>query len=238
MPLPAEIDRLPPVLHDVITTAAGANHRDDPIIEGTGGPAGNARLTAWLGLALLGFFLAEGVTLLSVGGLITAHILIGAFLVPLALAKTATTGWRIVRYYVGSTHYRQAGPPPTLLRLLGPLVVFGALAVLGSGLALIALGSSSYRPLITIAGFGINALTIHKASFVFWLVVTALHVLTRTVPAVKVAANRAPHHLQVSGGTARLAVLIATFVIGVAVSIVVLHLSGDWTNHRLGHFGQ
>jgi hypothetical protein len=34
--------------------------------------------------------------------------------------KSASTGWRIVRYYAGTPPYQQAGPPPMLLRLLGP----------------------------------------------------------------------------------------------------------------------
>ena len=60
--------------------------------------------------------------MLSLHSMLSAHILIGAVLVPLVLLKTATTGWRILRYYVGSKAYRIAGPPPLLLRVLGPLV--------------------------------------------------------------------------------------------------------------------
>jgi hypothetical protein len=223
-------------LNELLSTAAGVSHREDPVAPRTGGPAGNARLTAWTGLALLAFFLAESVTLLSVGHLITAHILIGAFLVPLVILKTATTGWRIARYYLGSPEYRQAGPPPTLLRLLGPLVVLTGLAVLGSGLALIALGRSTFSPIVTIAGFSINALTIHQASFAAWLVVTGLHVLTRTVPAVKVAAASGRHGRRVPGGKARATVLITTAAAGVLVSVLVLHLSSDWTQHRVDRF--
>jgi hypothetical protein len=217
---------------DLIAVAVGAAHRDDPVRPRTGGPAGNARLTAWTGLILLAFFLAESATLLSVGHFITAHILIGAFLIPLVILKTATTGWRIARYYLGSADYRQAGPPPMLLRLLGPLVVLSGLAVLGSGLALIALGSSTYTPFLTIAGFSINALSIHQASFIAWLIITGLHVLVRTVPAVKVTLGQ-PHGRRVPGSAWRGVVLLATAVIGLAVSLLVLHLSGDWTHHRL-----
>jgi hypothetical protein len=52
-------------------------------------------------------------------------------LVPPALLKTASTGWRVVRYYRSGAPYRQAGPPP-LLRLLGPLLVAGTMALLGT----------------------------------------------------------------------------------------------------------
>lgn len=61
------------------------------------------------------------ITLLDVGGLISWHVVIGTLLIPPALLKTASTGWRIARYYSGTPPYRQAGPPPMLLRILGPV---------------------------------------------------------------------------------------------------------------------
>lgn len=122
---------------DTLRAAAGRYHRDDPTAPGNGGPAGNARLTAWTGLLLLVLSLAELVTLINVGGLIGWHIVIGVLLVPPALLKTASTGWRIVRYYRGNPDYRHAGPPPMLLRILGPGVVLSTLGLLASGLMLI-----------------------------------------------------------------------------------------------------
>lgn len=89
----------------------------------TGGPAGNATLTAWTGLTLLLLLsLAELLTLVSLGHLLSWHIAIGAALVPVALLKIGNTGGRVVRYYRDNPHYKKAGPPPLLLRLLGPLV--------------------------------------------------------------------------------------------------------------------
>jgi hypothetical protein len=223
-------------ISELMSAAAGNVHRRDPIRPATGGPAGNARLTAWTGLLLLALFIAESVTLISVGHFITAHILIGALLIPLVVLKTATTGWRIARYYLGSADYREAGPPPTALRLLGPLVILTGLAVLGSGLALIALGRSTFTPIVTIAGFSINALTIHQASFAAWLVVMGLHVLMRTVPAIKVASGGQAGGHRVPGAAVRGAVLATTLVIGVAVSLLVVHLSGGWTHHHVQGF--
>src|SRR3954447_12814551 len=107
---------LPSFVTDVLSEAAGQARRPDPIAPRTGGPAGNARLTAWTGLVLLALSLAELVTLLDVGGLISWHVVIGVLLVPPALLKTVTTGWRIVCYYRGSPAYSQAGPPPMALR--------------------------------------------------------------------------------------------------------------------------
>jgi hypothetical protein len=224
----------PQALNELLATASGQTQRDDPISPTTGGPAGNARLTAWAGLILLVFFLAETATLVSVGALITVHILIGAFLVPLVLLKTATTGWRIARYYVGSADYRKAGPPPLLLRLLGPIVVLTSLAIVGSGLALIALGQSANTPIFAIAGFRVSPLTIHQASFIAWSVATVVHLLARTVPAIKLARGE-PRHAPVPGAAWRTFALAVAVVVGVAVALFVLHLSGAWTQHHGFH---
>ncbi|HEY9484617.1 MAG TPA: hypothetical protein VIR00_16810 [Micromonosporaceae bacterium] len=51
-------------------------------------------------------FGAELVTLVDVRGWIDWHIVIGVLLIPPALVKTASMGWRIVRYYTGSRPYR------------------------------------------------------------------------------------------------------------------------------------
>ncbi len=215
-------------LKDTFATAIGARHRDDPGAVHTGGPAGNARLTAWTGLLLLAFSLVECVTLLSVRGLITVHLLIGAVLIPLMALKTITTGWRIARYYSGSAAYRQAGPPPLLLRILGPLVVLSGVAVLGTGLALIALGRATFTPIVTVAGFRVDALTLHQGAFIVWLAATGLHVLVRTVPALQLTVATRPHPA-VAGAPGRLGVLVFTILVSVAVGVLVLHLSSDWT---------
>lgn len=223
-------------IDEVVDTAVGATHRQDPVRPVTGGPAGNARLTAWLGIGLLLLFLAETATLVSVTGLIDPHLVIGAVLIPLTLAKTATTGWRMVRYYTGVPDYVAAGPPPLLLRLLGPLVVLGALAVLGSGLALIAVGPRhTFEPFATVAGFGISPLTVHQAAFVVWLAAAGLHVLARTVPAVQLSLGSRTNGTAVPGRLLRAATLAVLVVPAVAAGVIVLHLSGAWTHHSVRH---
>src|SRR4249919_1797513 len=84
---------------ETVSVALGRVHRRDPVLAGTGGPAGNALLTAWTGLVLLVLGVAELLTLINVRGLISWHVALGALLVPPALVKTASTGWRVVRYY-------------------------------------------------------------------------------------------------------------------------------------------
>src|SRR3954449_3454145 len=130
---------------ETVSVALGHAHRDDPVLSGTGGPAGNALLTAWTGLVLLVLGVAELLTLLDVRGLISWHVAVGALLVPPALVKTATTGWRVVRYYRGNPAYSEAGPPPMVLRLLGPIVVVSTLALLATGVVLIVLGQDDSR---------------------------------------------------------------------------------------------
>src|SRR5690242_1771743 len=119
---------------DLLGEAAGRSHRRDAVLPRTGGPAGNARLTAWTGAILLVLFVAEVVTLLDVRGLIDWHVALGVLLVPPALLKVASTGWRFLRYYTRGRPYVEAGPPIVPLRLLGPLVIVFTLGLLGSGL--------------------------------------------------------------------------------------------------------
>ena len=119
---------IPKPVKDVIAEAVGQNHRDDPVLPWTGGPAGNAVLTAWTGLVVLGLSLAELVTLLSVHRLIGWHVVIGTLFVPPATLKTASVGWRIIRYYGRDANYRQAGPPRCCCGFWGPASFWPPLA--------------------------------------------------------------------------------------------------------------
>jgi len=238
---PSVTDAVPRIVGDVLASASGAERRDDPVLPRTGGPAGNARLTAWTGLILLAGYVAECFTLLSLHAMLNVHILIGAILVPLVLLKTATTAWRIVRYYLKSASYRIAGPPPLLLRILGPLVVLTGLAVLGSGLALLPLGQSSFTPIFTVGGQSIDPLTVHKLCFVLWLAITGAHVLARTVPALQLTTGHIHGGAAVPGRTARTLIVVATLAVGVATGVVVMNLSSNWTSgqvHRDDNVGE
>ena len=184
----------------------------------TGGPAGNARLTSWLGVVLLVAFAVEGFTLLSLHSMLAVHIFVGTLLVPLALAKTATTTWRMVRYYLRNKPYRVAGPPPMLLRVLGPAVVVTTLAVLGTGLALIAVGR------------GHQMLFSHKATFVLWLAVMSVHVLGRILAAIVILTERR-FPQGVPGGWWRAAAMSCAVTAGVVAGLLVLPYSNQWT-HR------
>jgi hypothetical protein len=217
------------VVDELVATAAGRAHRDDPARGRTGGPAGNARLTSWTGLVLLVLLAVEGATLLALHQTLGVHILIGTLLVPPVLLKSATTGWRVVRYYIGDRDYVQAGPPPLALRLLGPLVVITSLAVLGTGLALIAMGSDGLRALVPAAGTQLSMVTLHQVSFIAWFVVMAVHVLARTVPALRILSSRGARSRPVPGGGGRLVTLALSLAAGLVLGVVVLHASSWWT---------
>lgn len=220
---------IPQPVQDVIAEAVGHNHRDDAVLPRTGGPAGNAALTAWTGLVLLGLSLAELVTLLSVHRLIGWHIVIGTLLVPPAMLKTASVGWRIIRYYTRNAAYVRAGPPPMLLRVLGPGVVLATLGVLASGLVLVALGPESSRTeSISVLGHRVDYLTVHKGFFAVWLVLTGLHVLARVGPALWLTVARRSRFRSVLGGSGRIVAVVLSLAAAVISAALVLSAAGDW----------
>lgn len=148
------------------TTGRPARHSAQPAT--AHGPVGNERLTAWAGSVLLVLLALEGLTiLLSVERYLLVHVVVGAVLVgPLAL-KVASTGYRFVRYYTGDPAYRKAGPPQLLLRVLAPFLVVLTVAVLLTGVVLLVVPEQD-RGLLLLA---------HKASFVLWIGLAAVHVL-------------------------------------------------------------
>jgi hypothetical protein len=147
-----------------VSLTAKARHRRRAA--SAGGAAGNERLTAMTGFALLVLFAAEGVTLLRVHQLLTMHFFVGMLLVGPVALKVGSTGYRFVRYYTGAAPYLRKGPPAPLMRLLGPLVMGTSLAVLGTGVALAVVGPGNSQWIF-----------LHKASFVLWFGVMAIHVL-------------------------------------------------------------
>jgi hypothetical protein len=212
-----------------VDEALGRTRRTDPVLPRSGGPAGNAGLTAWTGLLLLVLFTAELLTLIDIRQLISWHVVIGTLLIPPALLKTGTTGWRIIGYYTRRRPYRDAGPPPMLLRILGPLVVIGTLAVLGTGLLLILLGpDTSRRTFLDLLGQRIDAVTLHQVAFVVWAVVTGLHTLARLIPALRLTVVPNPAGEPVPGRGRRIAALTATVTVAALTATLVLSAAGAW----------
>ena len=155
------------------------------------GVAGNERLTSSTAAVLFVLLAIEGVTILSLDSLLTPHIFVGVVLIPPVLLKVASTGYRFVRYYRGSAPYVRKGPPPVLLRALGPLIVLSTGVLLATGVALLVIGP----------GDGIGG-GLHKVSFIVFFAVMSLHVLAhvRKVPAQTAADWKPATRLRVSAG--------------------------------------
>jgi hypothetical protein len=181
--------------------------------------AGNERLTAATAVVLLLLLAAEGVTILSIRPLLSAHIVIGLLLIPPVALKLASTGYRFVRYYAGDPAYVAKGPPHIVMRLLAPLLAVSTLSVLGTGVGLLVLGPDRHRDLL---------LGLHKASFVVWFVVMSIHVL--------VYAPRLPRLIAARGARTQRALLIASsLVAGAALAGATYSLAGPWLHRAREH---
>jgi hypothetical protein len=226
-------------IDDVLDEAVGRRHRADPVVGRSAGPAGNAQLTAWTGLVLLALVAVELVTLIDVRGLLSWHVVVGVLLCAVAALKIASTAWRFVRYYTGNGPYEQAGPPPTVLRLLGPLVIAATVGVLGSGLWLIAVGpEGGRRTLVTFLGQRLDLVSIHQALFVVFAVVAGVHLLARLVPALVLATERGHRDDgRLRGRGPRVAVLVATLAAGALAAALILPAASGWHDERRGFPG-
>jgi hypothetical protein len=215
---------------DAVAEATGREPRENPVTPGTGGPAGNALLTAWTGLVLLGLSLSELLTLFDVRGLISWHVALGALLIPPAVMKTASTGWRMGRYYSGHPPYRRAGPPPLLLRLLGPLLVVSTLGLLGTGVLLVLLGrDAAGHSLITVVGLRVDWVMLHQGFFAVWAGVVGLHLLGRIVPALQATVMPSPAR-SVPGRWTRMLWFVAMVASAAALAVVLVHADAGWAS--------
>jgi hypothetical protein len=131
-----------------------------------GGIEGNELLTSATALLLTVLLLAEGITIVDMGGLLSAHMFIGLVLIPPVLLKLGSTGYRFLRYYTGARRYREKGPPALPMRLLAPALVVTTLGIFATGILLLLSGHKSDQLLF-----------IHKVFFFVWGAVFAVHFL-------------------------------------------------------------
>ena len=75
------------------------------------GVVANSRLTASIGAVLLFALLVEGFTVIDVNGMFALHAFVGMLLIPVAVLKLGSTGYRFWKYYSGDPAYRRKGPP-------------------------------------------------------------------------------------------------------------------------------
>ncbi len=194
---------------------------------GAEGTEGNEQLTAMVAVVLLVLLAVLGVTILRLGQLIWLHLFLGMALLGPVVAKLGSTGYRVLRYYAGSRSYRLKGPPPPVMRLVGPGVVISTVVVFLSGVLLLIDGPSSRG----------QYLLLHKASFFVWLGLTALHVLghLQGLGGTLRAAATAPAG-GASGSAGRWITLTGALVGGLVLAIAVAGQFDPWTAHGiLGH---
>jgi hypothetical protein len=199
-----------------------------PVSRG-GGVEGNERLTAATAVALVALLAAEGVTILFLRSLFSAHVFIGMLLIPPVALKLGSTGWRFFRYYGGRREYVRRGPPLLPLRLLAPIVVASTVAVFGTGVALLVVGPA-----------GGVVLGLHKASFAVWLVATGIHVLAhlRRLPGLVVADWRrrlTPPGRAVGGVFLRQTLLAGAIVAGAILAVATIRYAQPWAHWVATH---
>jgi len=192
---------------------------DRTAVEVSLGVEANARLTGSTAAVLLILLAVEGVTILEVSSLLRLHVFVGMLLVPPVLLKTATTGYRFARYYAGNPPYVRRGPPPVVLRILGPVVAVLTMAVLGTGVELL------WAP----GGWRHAMLLLHKATFVLWFGAMTVHVLGHVVDTYRLAPRDwTPKAAYVAGAWLRRTTVIATLVAGAGLGLLALGQVNAW----------
>jgi hypothetical protein len=178
-----------------------------------GAAEGNEILTSAAAVVLVVLLSAEGITIVHMRSLLSAHMFIGLVLIPPVMVKLGSTGYRMASYYAGARAYRLKGPPLLPLRLMAPVLVASTLTVLASGVALLAAGHKSS-----------TALTIHKLSFIVFGVLFAVHFLAyvpRVVRSLR-ADWGAARRRAVPGAGARAMLLAAAVGGGAALALALL----------------
>ncbi|MEY2581624.1 MAG: hypothetical protein QOE09_1473 [Ilumatobacteraceae bacterium] len=186
---------------------------------------GNSRLTASVGAVLLIALLVEAVTLFDVNSMFALHAFVGMMLIPVAVLKTSSTGYRFIKYYRGDPAYRQKGPPHVILRIVGPLVVVSTICLLGTGAALLAVGPANADTLVTV----------HQASFIVWVSVTTIHVVGHIAETFRLTIHdmRTRSTGRVAGVGRRRSLILVSLIVGLALGTASLGWNSAWV-HRAG----
>jgi len=191
------------------------------------GVEGNSRITGVLGAILLLVLAVEGVTIWDVRSMLSLHVFIGFFVIPIVCVKLATTSYRAFHYYRGTAAFRRKGPPHPVLRILAPVVIVSTVSMLLFGVVTLAVGPNHREPW----------LTLHQGSFIVWLVATAVHVLGHLFETWKLTRDEVLGKPPVPRRGTRLLVVGVGVAVGLALGIASLKWTGAWTNARFGHDG-
>jgi hypothetical protein len=188
-----------------------------------GGPDANQQLTTQIGVILLVLLAAIGATIPFLSQLIAEHLFLGFLLLGPVVAKMGSTGYRFVRYYTHDPAYRKKGPPHLSMRLIAPIVVLSTVVVFVSGIVLMFEGPNHRDP----------SLTIHKLSFIVWLVFMGLHVLGHllelpgSLRGARETRNALPGLSSAPRG--RWVTIAGSMAAGLVVALVLIPSFGSWT---------
>src|SRR5260221_1923485 len=184
-----------------------------------GGTEGNEILTSAIAAILPVLLVAEGITIIFIGGLLSVHMFIGLVLVPPLLLKLSSTGYRFASYYLGARPYREKGPPALPLRLMAPVLVVTTIGIFVTGIWVLLMGHKSDQMLF-----------LHKVFFFTWSALFVVHFL-----------YYAPHVLRslrtdwssirrraVPGSGLRGMLVAASLGAGLALSLSLLSTIGAW----------
>jgi hypothetical protein len=186
-----------------------------------GGSRGNEHLTAAVAVVLLVLLAVEGATLLSIGSLLTVHAFVGILLIPVVALKLGSTGWRMLRYYLGGEEYVRRGPPHALLRtIVAPVVVASTVLLFSTGIGLLVLDET--------AG---TLVALHKASFVVWFGATGVHVLAHVGKLPRLLRSAA------SGASLRIAVVATAVACGTFLAVATLPAADKLQDHASAQIG-
>lgn len=189
-----------------------------------GGTNGNEQLTAVVGVVLLVLFAVLGVTIIRIGNntMLWLHLFLGVILVGPVALKLASTGYRFTRYYTSNPAYRRKGPPPALMRVLGPFVILMTLGVFFTGLLLLLDGP----------GVGSTVREWHKLFFFGWLGVVGVHVLWHLpeLPAsVRGVRHAEKRTRELPGSRGRALALAVALAGGLILALIFLPDIRSWT---------
>ena len=201
-------------------TEAAAPRR---LLRKTDGVQANARLTGSSAAVLLLLLAAEGLTIPFIHEMLTAHVVIGMVLVPPVLVKLGSTGYRFVRYYMGKPSYVKKGPPPVLLRLLGPFVIVLTSVLFGSGIALVFAG----------VRWRSDLMFVHKASFVLWFGAMTIHVLSHLGDTARLAPRDwyGQSRREIAGTGARQWLLVVSVALGALLGMLFAAKGAAFLSH-------
>lgn len=190
-----------------------------------GGPDGNEQLTTVTGAILIVLLAVIGFTIPQIGQFVSVHLFVGMLLLGPVVLKMASTGYRFLRYYTGSAAYRQKGPPETVLRVIGPIVMLSTVAVFATGVVLLILGPTHRNPWVEL----------HKLTFIVWVVFMSFHVLLH-LPAVGRALGIGREGREQLAGAApgtagRWIAIAGALVAGLVLAIVLIPDFAAWTAH-------